>query len=71
MSDSDPQRKLHRMQTSGSTTLTVRISTEDKERLERVAEYLRRSLSSVAYEAIEVFLDAAEAQSVIGGRGSN
>ena len=49
----------------------MRISTKDKERLERVAEYLRRSLSSVAYEAIEVFLDVAEAQPVIGGRGSN
>jgi predicted transcriptional regulator len=45
-----------------STTLTVRLTPEVKQRLESVAQRVRRSKSNLAAEAIEEFLTVQEWQ---------
>ena len=45
-----------------STTLTVRLTPEVKQRLESIAQRVRRSKSNLAAEAIEEFLTVQEWQ---------
>ena len=43
-----------------STTITIRIDTEMKDRLDRLAEATQRSKSFLAAEAIRGFIDSSE-----------
>ena len=46
----------------GSTTLTIRVDKEMKDRLERIAKSQRRSKAFIAVQAIEDYLAVQEAQ---------
>jgi RHH-type transcriptional regulator, rel operon repressor / antitoxin RelB len=50
------------METMPSTTFTVRVEAEVKERLEKLAKKTGRSRSSLAAEALNAYLDANEWQ---------
>ena len=44
-----------------STTITIRVTTESKERLEHLARMTRRSRSFLAAEAVDRYLDREQA----------
>jgi RHH-type rel operon transcriptional repressor/antitoxin RelB len=54
--------QLQRRKTMGSTTFTVRVETQTKKRLERLAKSTGRSRSFLAAEALNDYLDLNEWQ---------